>query len=426
MLLEDRALKAQQKYLEGVVGAGIKSCHPRNALPKYLNLTIPSGNIYVIGAGKAAAEMATVVYDTFGDKVSGVVVTRYGHGGSAETGNIEILYSAHPVPDENGLSAAFKIVNLASQAQANDRVICLISGGGSALLTCPAAGIRFEEIRTITDALVKSGIDISEINCVRRHLSRVKGGRLANYVSPAQLETYAISDVVGDYPEDIASGPTVSSFFEPERAISILNKAQYDVSETLKLAILDNKPKDIANSEFHIIARSKDLMASVEATLAADGWDVINLGDDLMGDAAETGADHAKLVSPYLERTGRFAFISGGELTVDVTPNSGDGGPNLEYLAALTLNLPKGSNFEAIACDSDGIDGSRDNAGGYVSGLTLQKCEDMGLDVEKALTANDTYALFYKLNQLTITGPTGTNVNDIRIILVENDEGKPL
>lgn len=413
-----------QDYLTSLFLKGVQRCHPSVALPKYLNILPPKGETYVIGAGKAAAEMAAVVSKQLAGNVSGAVITRYGHGCDVETGPIDVIYSSHPVPDSNGLSAGLKIMSLANQAKEDDRVICLISGGGSALLTCPAQGISFQDIQDITDCLVKSGAPITEINCVRRHLSRVKGGRLANYAAPAEVLTLAISDVVGDTPQDIASGPTVHSPFEPERVVEILKHAGYDVSEELIIAIMDNASEAAHPSQFKIIAKASDALGVVENNLTEDGWTVVNLGDDLIGDASVTASSHAQLIIPYFEKSGKYAFISGGELTVDVKNPNGSGGPNLEYLTALMLALPKGAQYEALSCDSDGIDGSRDNAGGYVNGNTLSRCEELRLDPAIMLSENNSYDLFSTLGQLVMTGPTGTNVNDIRITLVSENCGK--
>lgn len=411
-------------YLTSLFLKGVERCHPETALPPYFDMAAPLGKTYVIGAGKAAAEMASVAATHLGSDVTGAVVTRYGHGKDEKTGSIEVLYASHPVPDEKSLSAAFQIIGIANQAQKNDRVICLFSGGGSALLTCPAQGISFQDMQGITDRLVKSGAPITDINCVRRHISRVKGGRLANYAVPAEIITYAISDVVGDNPADIASGPTVSAPFEPDRAIAILEEVGYSVSDSLRSAVLNNEIHLNPPSKFHIIAKASDALAAVDLTLSANGWTVINLGGALTGDATDTARAHAKVIEEYLKSEGKTAFVSGGELTVDVKNPNGGGGPNLEYLAALMLALPQDAAYEAIACDSDGIDGSRDNAGGYITGKTFAKCTSISVDPAVMLHRNDTYNLFQALDQLVITGPTGTNVNDIRITLVSPECGQ--
>lgn len=408
-------------YLKDLISMGIQKAHPSGALAPYLPKSEPSGKTYVIGAGKASVEMANAALLNTNYPLQGAVVTRYGHGQDIDTGDIEILYSAHPVPDENSLLASQRIMNIAKTATTDDRVLCFLSGGGSSLLVSPAMGLELDEIRDITRFLVKSGVSISEINCVRRHLSAVKGGRLAKLVAPAQLITFAISDVVGDRPEDIASGPTVSTPHDPERAIAILEGAGYDVPDHIRIAVMNNRSDDIPDSSYHIIAKSSDALDEIKNKLISDGWIVQDLGYDLSGDAAVTGSDHAAKVKPYLSKQGRYAFISGGELTVDVTNDNGDGGPNLEYLAALLQSSESGGNFEAMACDSDGIDGSKDNAGGYINGQSKAKIAEMGLDLNAALASNNTYDLFSKMGQLVITGPSGTNVNDLRIILISNE-----
>jgi hydroxypyruvate reductase len=368
--------------------------------------------------------MAAVLYGAFGDEVIGAIVTRYGHGADVDTGPIERLESAHPVPDQNGVIAATKIVEYANDAAADDLVIFLVSGGGSALLTLPLESVGLEKMASITDHLVKSGAPISDINCVRRHLSQVKGGRLASIVAPAKLITLSISDVVGDNPADIASGPTVPAMHEPARVMRILESAEYPVDERLKSAVESNIADEISESSYHIIAKAKDALDSVTEALIADDWTITDLGENLTGDATAIAREHALRVKACLGNGIKTAFVSGGELTVDVNNHDGAGGPNLEYLAALAGALPSGAPYEAIACDSDGIDGSMDNAGGYISGETLRKLEDSSFDINGALRNNTTYFLFEAIDQLVITGPSGTNVNDIRIILVnDNNDG---
>lgn len=418
---------SNREFLEGLFAKGVHRCLPAAALPPYIPSSKPLGNTIVLGAGKAACEMAAVVYDMLGDDIRGAVVTRYGHGADSNTGPIECLHANHPVPDENGVIASKRIMEYANTATADDRVICLISGGGSSLLTLPVESIGLSEMAKITDCLVKSGAPISDINCVRRHLSQVKGGRLANAVYPAQLHTFAISDVVGDSPADIASGPTVAAAHEPERVLKILDDAGYPVSETVKRVVLENHAKPVADSSYHVIARAQDALTIIEKTLLDDGWEVVQLGEDLTGDATETALKHADIIERQLGNTRKVAFTSGGELTVDVKNHNGAGGPNLEYLAALVGALPSGAAFEALACDSDGIDGARDNAGGYVNGDTLKKVEEQSLDLANVLASNTTYQLFEKIDQLIVTGPTGTNVNDIRIILLNGySQSEPL
>lgn len=414
-------MEHQRSYLESLIEKGIMYAHPNTVLSAYLPKNKPRGKTIVIGAGKASAEMAGAIYKALDFPVSGAVVTRYNHGENIDTGPIKILYANHPIPDDNSVKASSEILSIVNSAQQDDRVICLISGGGSALLTAPANDITLDEIKEITDILVKSGAPITDINCVRRHLSAVKGGRLFKAAMPAEVITLAISDVVGDHPEDIASGPTVASLFEPERAITILEETGYDVPDHIRLAVLENEVPRSFQSDFRIIAKASSALDAIEKQLSEDGWIVHHLGYDLTGDASETGYSHAAEINHLKDNSGKHAFLSGGELTVDVKNPNGDGGPNLEYLSALLISLQMGLNYEAIACDSDGIDGSKDNAGGYISSLTLDKCAKLSLNAKSTLEENNSYALFSSLDQLVVTGPTGTNVNDIRIILVDKN-----
>lgn len=400
--------------------AGLRAASAPAALASLLPNKAPRGRTLVLGCGKAAAAMAEVAAAVLPGEVTGCVVTRYGHGAKSSTGAIQVIEASHPVPDAASLAAGRRIRELAQSVVKGDRVIFLISGGGSALLCDPIDGVALEEKAKITDHLVKSGVAIDEINLVRRHLSQVKGGRLAAAAGAAadDMHTFLISDVVGDVPAAIASGPSISCPFEPDLALAILKRSGWSVSPDLEAAIRANAALTAPDHPVHMIANGKTALEALSSAAERDGWEIVRLGDELHGDAAMTGRSHASLALAQATRPGRRLLISGGELTVTVVNRKGCGGPNLEYLTGLMADIPDGAPIAAMSCDSDGIDGSEDNAGGYFDGQARADTSAC----EAALAANRTYDLFEKIGGLIKTGPTRTNVNDIRMIAVE---GRP-
>lgn len=412
-------LSTSRPLLQSMFQHAVNACHPNQALAKHLPTDDACGREIVLGAGKAAIEMAAVVNTHFNGNVEGAVVTRHGQGEHIDTGKIEKLYGSHPIPDESGVNSAQRIVEIAKSARQGDRVHFLVSGGGSALFTLPKDGLSLSKVKAITDHLVKSGLPINEINCVRRHLSQVSGGRLAQMVAPAELITYSISDVVGDDPQDIASGPTVLSRNEPERVIKLLSQSGFLVDEATNARIRTNPMPESVAGDYKLIASAVDAIDAASLELKAQGWNVINLGIDLQGYAANLGKKHAETIADMDLDPGEYAFVSGGELTVRVTNSEGAGGPNLEYLAALAAAMPRAIVFAAIACDTDGIDGSEDNAGGFVCSEFINKVLSKHWNVQTFLDSNRSYELFRELNALIVTGPTGTNVNDVRIVLLK-------
>ena len=400
-------------FLEAVAASGAAV-----TLPGRLPHGAPAGRTIVLGCGKAAAEMARVARAELAGKVSGCVVTRYGHGVAEVIPGIAVIEAGHPVPDAAAQQAAQTIMTLAAQAGPADRVIFLVSGGGSALLCAPADGLSFAEKQAITGHLVRSGAPIEHINLVRRHLSRIKGGRLAALAGArgAQLHTYVISDVVGDDPATVASGPSIAAPFEPEAAISMLDHYGWATSDGTKAAIRANVPGAGLPHPVVTLATNRDALNGVRRRALADGWKVIDLGAELRGEASTVGRDHAALARDLLCQPGRHLLISGGELTVTDARADGCGGPNLEYLAGVLTGLDADDRIAVLAGDSDGIDGTEDNAGGFA------KAGDAMLEtLAKALAVHRTYALFAALGGLVITGPTRTNVNDIRMIAVGAD-----
>ena len=410
--------------LIGFFHAGVAAASAAVALPGLLPAAPPARRTLVLGCGKAAAAMAEVAAATLVGAVSGCVVTRHGHGARASTGAISVIEACHPVPDARALAAGQHIRSLAESAQAGDRVIFLISGGGSALLCDPIAGVSLAQKAAITDHLVRSGAAITAINLVRRHLSRVKGGRLAAAARQADLHSFLISDVVGDDPAAIASGPTIAARHAPALAIEILEHSGWPVSTALAAAIHAQTAPDVPGHPVRIIATAATALDAITRIATAAGWRVLRTGDNLTGEAREVGARHAEAALVHAARGERVLLLSGGELTVTVrapgdNDNSG-GGPNLEYLAGLMAALPETAPISALAADSDGIDGSKDNAGGWFNPALARAARP---EVAVALTQNASHALFLRHGGLLITGPTRTNVNDIRMVAVEPRHG---
>ena len=415
--------------LRRLFDAGLAAADPAKAVPAYLPEIPAKGRTVVVGAGKAAASMARALEDAWpADRPApeGLVVTRYDHAMALR--HIECIEAAHPVPDAAGRKAAQRIRDLAVGLSEDDLLICLISGGGSALLALPAEGLTLEDKQAVSKALLKSGADIAEMNCVRKHLSALKGGRLAAAAAPARVVSLLISDVPGDDPATIASGPTVADPTTFADARAILTKYGIDppaaVRRHLEAAAEETpKPGDprLSRVENRLIARPQaSLEAMAEAARAAGVTPVI-LGDAIEGEAREVAQVMAG-IAQQVARHGQPAappavLLSGGETTVTVR-GQGRGGRNLDFLLALAVALNGAAGIWALAGDSDGIDGSEDNAGAVVTPDSLARARAAGLDPLAVLADNDGYGFFQALDDLVITGPTLTNVNDLRAILV--------
>ena len=412
--------------LQKMFAAAIESAQPAHGIPQYLP-EVPRGKLVVIGAGKASAAMAQVVEQHWPGELTGLVVTRYGYAVPCE--RIEIVEAAHPVPDTAGLEAARRIKALASTLSADDTVLCLISGGGSALLPLPLDGISLEDKQALNRELLKSGASISEMNCVRRHLSAIKGGRLAAACHPARIVTLLISDVPGDNPCDIASGPTVGDATTCEDALGILRRYGISLPAHLK-DILESgrgesiKPDDprLSGSEVHLIATPQMALEAAASVAQAAGIPAYILGDSLEGEARDVGkvmagitrqiALHHQPVPPPC------ILLSGGETTVTVRGH-GRGGRNVEFLLSLAVALDGLPGVHAIAGDTDGVDGQEEIAGAYLAPDSLQRAWAKGIRPKDALADNDGHGFFSALGDSIITGPTLTNVNDFRAVLIE-------
>ncbi|MDE2447218.1 MAG: glycerate kinase [Alphaproteobacteria bacterium] len=411
----------QIALMKAMFTAAVKQALPEHGVAANMP-SQPKGRTIVIGAGKASAAMARVFEQKWKGPLEGLVVTRYGHVVPCE--RIEIVEAAHPVPDAAGTRAAERILQMVQGLSEDDLVVALISGGGSALLSLAVDGVTAEEKRAVNKALLASGAPIAEMNCVRKHLSRIKGGRLAAAAFPAQVHTLVISDVPGDDLAAVASGPTVAdaSTFAEARAIIAKYGIEVPPSVTAHLAAAKNEtPKTLANTKSICIASPQQSLEAAATVAKQAGYIPIILGDAIEGEAREVGIVMAGIAM----QARRFnqpvkppcAMISGGETTVTVK-GKGAGGRNVEYLLSLALKLAGAENIFGLAGDTDGIDGARDVAGAFITPDTLQKARDMGLDPWQFLANNDAHNFFEKLGTQIITGPTLTNVNDFRVVLV--------
>jgi len=403
--------------------AAVAAASPALCVPPHLPHP-PKGRTIVLGAGKAAASMAAALEDNWPGQLEGLVVTRYGH--AVPCRYVDVIEAAHPVPDEAGRDAARRILALAEGAGSDDLVLCLISGGGSALLALPAPGISLEDKQAVNRELLRSGATIAEINCVRKHLSAIKGGRLAAAAAPARVVSLIISDVPGDDPAVIASGPTAGDPTTAGDARAILDKYAIDIPPAVAAHLSGPnaetpKPRDaiFRSVENIVVATASGSLAAAAAVAIAAGFEPRILGDDIEGESRIIGAEQAA-IALEAESAGK-AIISGGETTVTIRGEGGRGGRNSEYLLALAIALDGLPAFSALAADTDGIDGSEDNAGAYALPGTLDRARAAGVDPAARLAANDAYAVFAAAGDLLVTGPTFTNVNDFRAILVERD-----
>jgi glycerate 2-kinase len=424
----------RRPLLRAIFDAAVAAAHPGVVLSAHLR-PAPRGRVICLAAGKAAAAMAAAAerhyldeLDLAPSRLEGIATTRHGHG--VPTRRIKVIEAGHPVPDEAGLKGAEESLQLAEGAGAGDLLLVLLSGGGSANWIAPVEGVSFAQKQQVTRALLRSGAPIGEINTVRKHLSRIKGGRLARAgQGAAEIVTLAISDVPHDDPSAIASGPTVPDPTTLADARAIVAKYGLKLDDAIRRALDDAKnesckPGDpaFARAQFELIARPK---ASLDASIgkARDvGYAIVDLGADLEGEARGVAADHARLALQALSEGKRVAILSGGELTVTVR-GQGRGGPNQEYALALAGLLKDTTGISALAADTDGADGgagsAADPAGAMIDQGTFTKMKSLGLDPEAYLANNDATAFFAATGDLLMTGPTLTNVNDIRVILVD-------
>ena len=423
----------KRPLLRAIFDAAVAAAHPDVVLAGHLR-PVPKGRVICLAAGKGAAAMAAAAerhyLDALGlepSRLLGIATTRHGHG--VPTRRIRVVQAGHPVPDEAGLQAADDSLRLAAEANSDDLLLVLLSGGGSANWIAPAEGVSFAQKQQVNRTLLRSGAPIGEVNAVRKHLSRIKGGRLARAGRRAEIVTLAISDVPHDDASAIASGPTVPDPTSLADARALVAKYRLTVDDAIRRALDDPanescKPGDpaFARAAFELIARPR---ASLDAAigLARDaGYGIVDLGADLEGEARDVAADHARLALQARGEGKRVAILSGGELTVTVRGN-GRGGPNQEYVLALADLLKETPGIAALAADTDGADGgagsATDPAGAVIDATTFARMKSLGLDPKAYLANNDATAFFEQTGDLLLTGPTLTNVNDVRVILVD-------
>jgi glycerate 2-kinase len=423
----------RRPLLRAIFDAAVAAAHPDVVLSAHLR-PVPKGKVICLAAGKGAAAMAAAAERHYLDaleldpaRLSGLATTRHGH--SVPTRRIKVIEAGHPVPDEAGLKGAEQSLQLARGADADDLLLVLLSGGGSANWIAPVEGVSFAQKQQVTRALLRSGAPIGEINTVRKHLSRIKGGRLARAGQRAEIVTLAISDVPHDDPSAIASGPTVPDPTTLAEARAIVAKYGLDVGDAVRRALDDAanescKPGDgaFARAQFELIARPRASLDAAVKVAANAGYTIIDLGADLEGEASDVAANHARLALKASGEGKPVAILSGGELTVTVRGN-GRGGPNQEYALALAGLLQDTPGISALAGDTDGADGgagsASDPAGAMIDQNTFAKMRSLGLDPKAYLDNNDATAFFTATGDLLKTGPTLTNVNDIRVILVD-------
>ena len=406
--------------------AAIASAQPALCIPPHLPQA-PRGRLIVIGAGKASAAMAQAVEQNWRGEMSGLVVTRYGY--AVPCRQVDIVEAAHPVPDAAGMRAAMRMLELVAHLREDDLVLCLISGGGSALLPLPAQGLTLEMKQNLNRALLASGATISEINCVRRHLSAIKGGRLAAACHPAQVLTLLISDVPGDRPVDIASGPTVADPSTCADALNIVRRYGIALPHAV-LELLESgrgesvKPGDprLARASARNIATPQMALEAAAAVGREAGIAVHILSDAIEGEAKDVGKVSAGIALQVAERDQPFKapciLLSGGETTVTVRGN-GRGGRNVEYLLSLAIALEGHARIHALAGDTDGVDGQEEIAGAYIGPDSLERARALRLKPYDMLGNNDAHSFFGALHDSVVTGPTLTNVNDFRAILID-------
>ena len=420
-------IAAPRAFLISLFDAAVKAADPRLRLTMHLP-PLPKGRTIVVGAGKAASQMAAALEAVWDGPLSGVVVAR--HGPIEQTQNINVLQAAHPVPDQHGVLGARALLDAVQGLTADDLVIALISGGGSSLLPCPPEGLTLDDEIAVNRALLSSGAPISAMNVVRKHVSQIKGGRLALAACPAKVVTFIISDIPGDNPAFVASGPTIPDDSTPQDALEIIQLFKMDLPNAVMKHL--NSPQAIApepsdaafaHNEVHIIASANVSLEAAAREAQRQGVTAHILSDSFEGEAREVGQVHAALAREVRTRNRPFAMpcviLSGGETTVTTTGKDyGKGGRNTEFLLSFALGIEGVNNVHALAADTDGVDGSEDNAGAFCNGETTARMRNAGHDPKILLSGHDAWTGFNGSGDLFVPGPTGTNVNDFRAILV--------
>lgn len=420
MTPQDRA------FLASMFNAAVAAADPRKALAAHLPAR-PKGRTVVIGAGKGAAQLAAAFEDLWQAPVEGVVVTRYGY--ACPTRHIRVLEAAHPVPDEAGLAASEALFDAVAGLGPDDLVVALVCGGGSALLAAPAEGLTLADEVALNQTLLASGAPIGAMNAIRKQFSRIKGGRLALAAYPARMVSLIVSDVPGDDPAQVASGPTVADRVDRAKARAALRDHGIDLperlarflDETAEDAPLPDDPK-LTHNEVHVVASAARSLEAAADVARAAGVAAVILSDAIEGEAREVARMHGAMAREVASRGRPFAppvvMLSGGETTVTIRDKAGRGGRNTEFLLSFALAVEGCDGISALAADTDGIDGSEDNAGAFADGETAARMRAAGHDPAMTLAAHDAWSAFDAIDQLFVTGPTGTNVNDLRAILI--------
>lgn len=420
------AIADPKAFLETLFHAAVAAADPERVLAANLPKK-PKGRTVVIGAGKGAAQMAQVFERLWEGPISGAVVTRYGYGARCE--RIEVLEASHPLPDENGLKASRRLIDEVSGLSEDDLVVALICGGGSALLPMPAGGLTLEDEIAVNRALLASGAPISAMNAVRKHVSRIKGGRLAVAAWPAKVVSLVVSDIPGDDPALVASGPTIPDASTREDALKVIERYRLDLSQAVMAFIRSEEsaaphpsdPQFAKNTVRLVASAAVSLEAAAEKARAA-GIEPVILSDAIEGEASEVGRVHAAIAREVAVRNRPFrkpvVILSGGETTVTIR-GRGKGGRNSEFLLSLALGIDGAEGISALAADTDGIDGSEDNAGAFADGTSVARLAAAGIDGAAFLDRNDSWSAFDAVDDIFKPGPTGTNVNDFRAILVQ-------
>ena len=420
MTSDDRA------FLASLFKAAVAAADPRRALAATLPER-PKGRTVVIGAGKGAAQLAAAFEDLWDGPLEGVVVTRYGY--ACPTRQILVLEAAHPVPDEAGLAATDALFKAVSGLGPDDLVVALICGGGSALLAAPAAGLTLEDEVALNKALLASGAPIGAMNAIRKQISRIKGGRLAAAAHPARVVSLIVSDVPGDDPAQVASGPTVPDDVGRAEALRAVRDHAIDLPDRI-VRHLQDAPEDAPKSDdprfagnvVQVIASAARSLEAAADVARSTGVEAVILSDAIEGEAREVARMHGAMAREVAQRGRPFAapvvMLSGGETTVTIKGDHGRGGRNSEFMLSLALEIEGCAGISALAADTDGIDGSEDNAGAFADGQTVTRMRAAGLDPAALLAGHDAWSAFDAVGQLFVTGPTGTNVNDLRAILI--------
>ncbi len=413
-------------FFTSLFSAAVEAADPRHRIRAFLPEP-PEGRTIVIGAGKGSAQMARAFEQAWDGPLEGLVVTRYGYAVPCE--RIEIVEAAHPVPDEAGLAAGRRLLDVVGGLTGDDLVVALISGGGSALLPAPPRGLTLQDEIAVNRALLASGAPISAMNTLRKHVSMIKGGRLAAAAHPARVVSLVVSDIPGDNPAFVASGPTVPDRAGRDEALAVIRNYRLDLPEAVRRHLESDAaaaplPDDerFARNEVHVIASAARSLEAAAAAAERQGIRAVILSDAIEGEAREVAGVHAAIAREVAARGRPFSkpvvMLSGGETTVTVRGQGGRGGRNSEFLLALALGIDGIGGISAFAADTDGIDGSEDNAGAFADWRTVARLRDAGIDAKALLAANDAWSAFEATGDLFAPGPTGTNVNDLRAIMV--------